>query len=171
MATQRADAAATHTRDDHALRDDHAVPGCLRNGNGNGNVTAPTANCVIVAGREDGTTSPARWPPGTPKGRPRGADRPFVEAQVDQLFCASHRKVAERLVFCRSSSAFWVGAPVSPMSGSQYVTLYVIVLGVATEDAGAAQGVLLGPGYVDEKDVSAVRSESTVWPVDVPDVR
>ena len=46
---------------------------------------------------------------------------------VDQLFCASHVRVAESAEPCRSSNRAWgvakdparVGAPVSPMSGSQ----------------------------------------------------
>jgi hypothetical protein len=73
---------------------------------------------------------------------------------VDQLFCASHRKVAERLVFCRSSSAVCVGAPVWPMSGSQYVTLYVIVLGVATEQVAHLLGLTpeqVDPGYGEDE--------------------
>ena len=104
----------------------------------------------------------------TPGGTGAG---PVGASGVDQLFCASHVNVVERLVFCRSSSAFWVGAPTSPMSGSQYVTLYVLTAGVPTEDAGAAQDALLGPGYVDEKPVRAVFSDLIVWPSVVPDVR
>ncbi len=42
-----------------------------------------------------------------------------VGAGVDQLFCASHVNVVDRVVFCRSSSTVCVGAPTSPMSGSQ----------------------------------------------------
>jgi len=43
--------------------------------------------------------------------------------------------------------------------------------GTPTDDADAAHDVLLGPGYVDENEVSAVARDPIVWPAVVPDVR
>src|SRR5215213_2771924 len=103
------------------------------------------------------------------EGPARRAGPALRRRQVDQLFCASHVNVVDRLEFCRSSSTGWVGAFGWPTSGSQYETLYVFVLGEPTDDADAAHDVLLGPGYVDENEVSAVARDPIVWPAVVPE--